>query len=334
MHAGPAGRQRRLVARANSTYIFRARVSPEQPGACRGHRIGPVLAPHRPTDQDGGPHGTKAPEIRWRRPEGCVTPGDDAFKLTVDYLKQEALEPLKGLGRFLLWGLTGSLAIAVGILLVLVGILRLLQDRDRHRAHRGLVVGAVLRRGVLGIGVAAVAGWRITRRARTREAAKRGPRHGTRRRKEAADGEAREQRAGASPGRICRPPTPRCMGEGEATARRRRAAGHRRRRRRRTGPRHPGLPGRPAAGAQPLGRRRDPAAVGDLVDALLRRLLRAAVRRGLAGDWTWLAVAACAYVLRRALRPQGRPRALPQARAGRADPDLGTGGADDPPFDL
>jgi hypothetical protein len=26
------------------------------------------------------------------------------------------------------------------------------------------------------------------------------------------------------------------------------------------------------------------------------------VRRGLAGDWTWLVVAACAYVLRRALR--------------------------------
>jgi hypothetical protein len=40
------------------------------------------------------------------------------------------------------------------------------------------------------------------------------------------------------------------------------------------------------------------------VDALLRRLLRAAVRRGLAGDWTWLAVAASAFVLRRALRPK------------------------------
>ena len=40
------------------------------------------------------------------------------------------------------------------------------------------------------------------------------------------------------------------------------------------------------------------------MDALLRRLLRAAVRRGLAGDWTWLAVAAGAFVLRRALRPR------------------------------
>jgi hypothetical protein len=40
------------------------------------------------------------------------------------------------------------------------------------------------------------------------------------------------------------------------------------------------------------------------VDALLRRLLRAAVRRGLAGDWTWLVIAGSVYVLRRALRPK------------------------------
>jgi uncharacterized membrane protein YgcG len=41
------------------------------------------------------------------------------------------------------------------------------------------------------------------------------------------------------------------------------------------------------------------------MDVLLRRLLRAAVRRGLAGDWTWLVIAACAYVLRRALNDEG-----------------------------
>ena len=41
------------------------------------------------------------------------------------------------------------------------------------------------------------------------------------------------------------------------------------------------------------------------MDALLRRLLRAAMRRGMAGDWTWLVIAASAYVLRRALRDKG-----------------------------
>ena len=41
------------------------------------------------------------------------------------------------------------------------------------------------------------------------------------------------------------------------------------------------------------------------MDALLRRLLRAAVRRGLAGDWTWLVIAACAFILRRSLNDKG-----------------------------
>jgi len=41
------------------------------------------------------------------------------------------------------------------------------------------------------------------------------------------------------------------------------------------------------------------------VDALLRRLLRAALRRGIAGNWTWFVIAVCGYVLRRALRDKG-----------------------------
>jgi len=41
------------------------------------------------------------------------------------------------------------------------------------------------------------------------------------------------------------------------------------------------------------------------VDALLRRILRAALRRGMAGDWTWLVIAASAYVLRRSLKDKG-----------------------------
>ena len=53
--------------------------------------------------------------------------GDDAFQLTVDYLKQETLEPLRGLGRFLYMGIAGSFFLAGGILLILIGILRLLQ---------------------------------------------------------------------------------------------------------------------------------------------------------------------------------------------------------------
>jgi hypothetical protein len=41
------------------------------------------------------------------------------------------------------------------------------------------------------------------------------------------------------------------------------------------------------------------------MDVLLRRILRASVRRGLAGDWTWALIAVCAYVLRRSLNEKG-----------------------------
>ena len=93
---------------------------------------------------------------------GLRRSGDDAFKLTVDYLKQEALDPLKGLGRFLLWGLLGSIAIAVGILLVLVGILRLLQAETGTALTGDWSWVPYFAVSALGIAVAGFAGWRIT----------------------------------------------------------------------------------------------------------------------------------------------------------------------------
>jgi hypothetical protein len=44
------------------------------------------------------------------------------------------------------------------------------------------------------------------------------------------------------------------------------------------------------------------------VDALLRRLVRTGLRRGMAGEhWTWLALALAAFVLRRARRSGADP---------------------------
>ncbi|HVB90903.1 MAG TPA: hypothetical protein VND70_02270 [Acidimicrobiales bacterium] len=88
--------------------------------------------------------------------------GDDAVKLTIDYLKQETLEPLKGLGRFLAWGVAGSLALAIGFLLLLVGLLRLLQQ-ETGTALRGSWSWAPYAVVVaLGLSVVGVAAWRIT----------------------------------------------------------------------------------------------------------------------------------------------------------------------------
>jgi hypothetical protein len=88
--------------------------------------------------------------------------GDDAFQLTVDYLKQETVEPLKGLGRFLYMGIAGSFFLAFGILLILLGVLRLLQT-ETGSALTGdwswVPYAAVFVLGLLVIGVAV---WRIT----------------------------------------------------------------------------------------------------------------------------------------------------------------------------
>jgi len=93
---------------------------------------------------------------------GLRNAGDDAFQLTVDYVKQETIEPLRGLDRFLGFGIIGSFALAFGLLLILLGVLRLLQT-ETGTALTGdwsWVPYAVVI--VLGVGVIGVAVWRIT----------------------------------------------------------------------------------------------------------------------------------------------------------------------------
>lgn len=52
----------------------------------------------------------------------------DLGKLVVAYVKQETLEPIKGLGRFIGFGLGGSALMGLGLFIVFLGVLRLLQD--------------------------------------------------------------------------------------------------------------------------------------------------------------------------------------------------------------
>ncbi len=47
--------------------------------------------------------------------------------LVVAYAKQETIEPIKGLGRFLAFGMAGSLLLSTGLLLLLLAGLRALQ---------------------------------------------------------------------------------------------------------------------------------------------------------------------------------------------------------------
>lgn len=59
---------------------------------------------------------------------GVRQSGGDALQLVIDYVKQETLAPLKGLGRFLLFGIAGSIALGAGLVVLLIALLRGLQE--------------------------------------------------------------------------------------------------------------------------------------------------------------------------------------------------------------
>ena len=54
----------------------------------------------------------------------------ELWELTRGYAKQETVDPLKNLGRYLGFGLAGSVLISVGALLGALGLLRALQTID------------------------------------------------------------------------------------------------------------------------------------------------------------------------------------------------------------
>jgi hypothetical protein len=58
---------------------------------------------------------------------GLRSTAGETLQLVIDYVKQETLDPLKGLGRFMAFGVAGSVALAVGLVILAVAFLRLLQ---------------------------------------------------------------------------------------------------------------------------------------------------------------------------------------------------------------
>ena len=73
--------------------------------------------------------------------QNFVTDVRDLWELVITYVKQETIDPVKGLGRYVGYGLAGSLAVGIASFLVLLGILRLLQDRtgDVFAGHLSFV---------------------------------------------------------------------------------------------------------------------------------------------------------------------------------------------------
>lgn len=59
----------------------------------------------------------------------------DLWQLVVGYAKQETLDPIKGLGRFIGFGLASALLSSVGVVLLLLGGLRFLQTETGSAFH-------------------------------------------------------------------------------------------------------------------------------------------------------------------------------------------------------
>lgn len=52
----------------------------------------------------------------------------EIFDLVVAYARQETIEPLRGAGRWILWGLASMVLISLGMVLFALGLLRAVQD--------------------------------------------------------------------------------------------------------------------------------------------------------------------------------------------------------------
>jgi len=94
---------------------------------------------------------------------GLTATGGDFVQLVIDYAKQETLGPLKGLGRFLAFGMAGSIALAAGSVLLVLAALRALQTETGSTFTGNLSWLPYVITGALATAVLGLAAWRITK---------------------------------------------------------------------------------------------------------------------------------------------------------------------------
>lgn len=101
--------------------------------------------------------------------------GGDALQVALDYAKQETVGPLQGLARFLVFGVAGSILLVTGLVLLLVGLLRVLQTETGTALSGNLSwvpYGCVAVVALVLIGLAA---WRVARGPAARRRPPTGP---------------------------------------------------------------------------------------------------------------------------------------------------------------
>ncbi|MSO86718.1 MAG: hypothetical protein EXQ71_04255 [Acidimicrobiia bacterium] len=88
----------------------------------------------------------------------------ELWELTTSYAKQETLDPLKGLWRYLSYGLAGSLLLGIGAVVLLLSGLRALQTETGTTFTGNLSWVPYLIIVLVALMLLALATWRITKR--------------------------------------------------------------------------------------------------------------------------------------------------------------------------
>lgn len=89
--------------------------------------------------------------------ESLPTLGRDLITLVIQYVKQETIDPIRGLGRFLGFALAAMVVGGLGVILVVLGVIRLLQAEtgafDGHLSFLPYVIAMVLALAVIGVAI-------------------------------------------------------------------------------------------------------------------------------------------------------------------------------------
>jgi hypothetical protein len=88
----------------------------------------------------------------------------ELWELSTAYAKQETIDPLKGLGRFLGWGVGGAIVLGIGVVLLMLAGLRALQTQTDTTFTGSLSWLPYLITVVVGLALMGLAVWRISRR--------------------------------------------------------------------------------------------------------------------------------------------------------------------------
>lgn len=92
----------------------------------------------------------------------------DLWELLRDYARQETVEPLKGLGRYLGFGIAGSVLIGIGVILLVLGGLRLAQTEAPDTFDGWASAAPYAIAFVFCVVVVVIAGWRISKQPKRR----------------------------------------------------------------------------------------------------------------------------------------------------------------------